>query len=246
MFLFGLQQWISPHSQFVAELVLGKIWLKVVFQLLLNLWPITGFQLDQFLHEHSIFVVLIGCIHPPYNRAIAAFSHIGPYNFPCFQKGHISLMFHLKYSLSFLVNISRSFICWMIVSAVCTSNFFQAIFLHVVQVLFITFGTHLSSSTGHSFNWMSTILFIVPKSCKRDYIYCFLWQWFPTGIASRNFSMKLTWTPISNAFVEKISSTKLYYIATKDICTTHHKESDIFFWHLNLYFVSFILTTYFS
>ena len=73
-FCLGLQHWISTPSKFVAELVLGKIWLNVVFQLLLNLWSIIGFQLDQFLLDRSIFVVLIGCIHPPYIRGIAAFS----------------------------------------------------------------------------------------------------------------------------------------------------------------------------
>ena len=36
----------------------------------------------------------------------------------------------------------------MTLSAVCTSNFLQAIFLHVVQVLFTAFGTCVSSSTG--------------------------------------------------------------------------------------------------
>ena len=51
---------------------------------------------------------------------------------------------------------------------------------------------------------------------------------------------------IKEFLLENISSTKLYYIATKDICTTHNKESDIYFRQLNLYFISFILTTYFS
>ena len=31
MFLFELEHWISPHSQLVAELVLGKIHPNVVF-----------------------------------------------------------------------------------------------------------------------------------------------------------------------------------------------------------------------
>ena len=31
MFLFELQHWISPHSQLVADLVLGKIHRNVVF-----------------------------------------------------------------------------------------------------------------------------------------------------------------------------------------------------------------------
>ena len=114
----------------------------------LKLEPIIGFQLDQFLHECSIFVVLIGCIHPPCNRDVAAFTHVGPYNFPCFQKKHISLVFRLKYFLFFFVNIARSCVSWMILSAVCTCNFLQAIFLHVVRVLFTAFRTCLMTSTG--------------------------------------------------------------------------------------------------
>ena len=31
MFLFELQQWLSPHSQLVAELVLGKIHPNEIF-----------------------------------------------------------------------------------------------------------------------------------------------------------------------------------------------------------------------
>ena len=116
--------------------------------MLLKLWPIIGFQLNQFLHKFSISVILIGCIHPLCNRSIAAFSHVGSYNFPCFQEGHISLVFQLKYFLFFFVNIARSCISQVILLAVCTSNFFQAIFLHVVWVLFTTFGTCQSSSTG--------------------------------------------------------------------------------------------------
>ena len=57
-------------------------------------------------------------------------------------------MFHLKYFLFFLINIAWSYVSQMILSAVCTSNFFQAIFLQVVRVVFTTFGTCLSSSTG--------------------------------------------------------------------------------------------------
>ena len=51
----------------------------------LKLWPIIGFQLDRFLHECSIFVVIIGSIHPPCNRGVATFSYVAPNNSPCFQ-----------------------------------------------------------------------------------------------------------------------------------------------------------------
>ena len=125
-------------------MVIGKIWLSVVFLLLLKLWLTIGFQLDQFLHESSIFVVLIGCIHPPCNRGIAAFPQGGPYNFPYFQEGHISLVLHLKYFLFFFVNITWSCVSRMILSAVGTFNFLQAIF----QVLLTTFNSCLLFSTG--------------------------------------------------------------------------------------------------
>ena len=113
--------------------------------MLLKLWPIIRLQLDQFLQECSIFVVLIGCIRSSCNRGAAVFSYVAHCNFPCFQEGHIPLVFHLKYFL--FVNIIRSYISWMILSVVCTFNLLQAIFLRVLQVLFTTFGTCLSSSS---------------------------------------------------------------------------------------------------
>ena len=116
---------------------------------------IIHFQLDPFLHECSIFVVLNGCIHPPCNRGVAVFSHVGSYNFPCFKDGYISLVFHLKYFLFSFVNIARSWVSRMTL-VVCTSNLFQAIFLHVIRVFFTAFGTCLSSSTG--FPLVSTFL----------------------------------------------------------------------------------------
>ena len=72
--------------------------------MLLKLWPIIGFQLEQFLHKCSIFGVVIGFIHPPCNGGIAAFSHIAPYNSPNFQKGNISLVFDLNNFFFFLVD----------------------------------------------------------------------------------------------------------------------------------------------
>ena len=91
-----------------------------------------------------MFVVFIGSICPPYNRGVAAFSHEAPYKSPCFQDGHIPLVFHLNYFLFFFVNnVSR-----MILLAVCTSNFFKTIFFHVVRIFFTAFHTCLSSSTG--------------------------------------------------------------------------------------------------
>ena len=92
---------MSPHSQLVAEKVLGKVGPRVVFQVLLKHWPIIGFQLDQFVHECSIFVVFIGSIRPSCNRSVAGFSHVAPYNFTCFLEGHIPLVFQLSYLLFF-------------------------------------------------------------------------------------------------------------------------------------------------
>ena len=99
-------------------------------------------------------VVFIGCILPLCNRGVAVFSQVGTENFPCFQEGYIPLVFHLKYFLFFFVNIARSYVSRMILSAICTSDFFQANFLHVTWVLFNAFGTCLSSSTSfHVVSW---------------------------------------------------------------------------------------------
>ena len=116
--------------------------------MVLKLWPIIGFQLDQFLHKCSIFGVVIGSIHPPCNGSVAALSHIAPYNSPSFQKGNIPLVFNLNYFFFFLVNSTSSSVSRMILLAVSTCNFFQAIFLCMARVLFTAFGTCLSSSIG--------------------------------------------------------------------------------------------------
>ena len=125
------------------------------FQVLLKFWPIIGFQLDQFLHECSIFVVVIGSIRPPCNRDVAALSNIAPHNSPSFQEGNIPLVFNLDYFFFFLVNSARSCVSRMILLAVCTCNFFQVIFLHVVRVRFTAFGTWLLCGV-HIFGIWST------------------------------------------------------------------------------------------
>ena len=48
----------------------------------------------------------------------------------------------------FLINSTSSCVSRMILLAVCTSNFFHAIFLCMVRVLYTAFGTCLLSSTG--------------------------------------------------------------------------------------------------
>ena len=50
--------------------------------------------------------------------------------------------------LFLFVNNAWSCVRWMILSAVCTCNFFQAIFLHMVRVLFAAFCACLSYSAG--------------------------------------------------------------------------------------------------
>ena len=113
--------------------------------MLLKLWPIIGFQFKQFLHKCSIFGVVIGSIRPPCNGGVAVFSHIAPYN-SSFQERNIPLVFDLNYF--FWKTVQSSCLSRMILLAVCTSNFFQAIFLCLFRVLFTAFGTCLSSSTG--------------------------------------------------------------------------------------------------
>ena len=46
------------------------------------------------------------------------------------------------------VGFARSCVSWVILSAVCTSSFLQAIFLHMVWDFFIAFGTCMSTSKG--------------------------------------------------------------------------------------------------
>ena len=61
---------------------------------------------------------------------------------------HIPLVFHLSYLLFFFVHTTRSYVSRMILSAVGTSNFIDAIFLHMVLVLSTSFDTCVSTSTG--------------------------------------------------------------------------------------------------
>ena len=85
---------------------------------------------------------------PSVQQGVSAFSHIPPYNSPSFKEGNIPLVFDLNYFFFFLVISTISCMSRMVLLAVCTSNFFQAIFLCMVRVLFTAFGTCLSSSTG--------------------------------------------------------------------------------------------------
>ena len=86
MFLFGQQHRISPHSQHVAGLVIGKIQSSVVVsdapETLGNHW----FQTGTISQRVFYICCIIDSVRPPCNRGVAAFSHIAPYNSPCFQE----------------------------------------------------------------------------------------------------------------------------------------------------------------
>ena len=117
--------------------MLSEIWLSAIFLGVLEILAIQ-FPLDQFLYESSIFVLLIDCICPPCNRGVHVFSHVG----------QIPSVLHLKYFFFFSVDIATFCVRQMILLAVCTSNFLQAIFLHVVRVFFTILGICQLSSTG--------------------------------------------------------------------------------------------------
>ena len=81
-------------------------------------------------------VVVIGSIRPLHHRGVAAFSHKAPYNSPCFQEGHIPIVFRIDIFFFFLVNSARSCVSRMILLAVCLKEIRCTIFLHVVRILF--------------------------------------------------------------------------------------------------------------
>ena len=103
VFLFGLQHWISPHSQFFAELVLGKIRPSEFFSGVSETLGNPSLPTESI----SLWVFYICCLHwlysppPPCNRGVAAFSHVCPYNFP-FKKNIFLLCFTSSISFSFL------------------------------------------------------------------------------------------------------------------------------------------------
>ena len=145
--MFGLQRWISPHSQPVAGLVLGKIQPSVVFsgapETLANLSLPTG--------SISPRVFYICCRHWFYLPSVwQRRSYFLPYSSLQFSllPGITHSFCFTSHFFFFFVNNASSCVSQVILSAVCTSNFFQAIFLHVVRVLFTTFGTFLSSPRG--------------------------------------------------------------------------------------------------
>ena len=165
MFLFGLQHWISPHSQPVAELVLGKIRLRVVSS-----------GAPKTLANHSFptgsispQVFYICCLDWLYLLSVQQRRYCF---LPCrslqisFLPGrrHSSCVSPQVFAFLF-VNITRSCISRMILSAVCISNLLQTIFLQVVQFLFTAFGICLLSSKG--FPVVSIFFAIeVPQGCR--------------------------------------------------------------------------------
>ena len=135
MFLFGLQHGISSHSQFVAELVLGKIQPNVVFsgapETLTNRWLPTG-----SISPRVFYICCLDWVNKPSVQQRCG------YFLPCRSKQFSLLPRRIHFScvssqvFPFLfVNNARSCVSRMILSAVCTSSFFQAIFLRVVRIL---------------------------------------------------------------------------------------------------------------
>ena len=120
-----------------------------VLLLFLEFQPIIWFQLNQFLHKSSIFVILIDCICSLCYRSVGIFAYVSTYNFPCFQENsscaspQVSLFcrFHrILFKLGDFVDSSHILFP--------SSN--------MVWVLFIAFGTCVLSSTG--FPMVSTFL----------------------------------------------------------------------------------------
>ena len=70
----------------------------------------------------------------------------------------------LLFSFLFFIDVARSWVNRMVLSAIWTSNFLQAIFLHMVRVLFISLGTYLSSSYSESYS--DKFLFFYSKNNK--------------------------------------------------------------------------------
>ena len=147
MFLFGHPK--LDLSEHVAGLVLGKIPLRVDFSGApetlashwLPTWSISPRVFD-ICYRHWFYPPT------PCKRGVAALSYVAPNNFPYFLEGHIPLVFPLTYFFFFFISNARSWVSRMILSAVCTCNFFQEILLHVFRVLFTAFRKCLSSSTG--------------------------------------------------------------------------------------------------
>ena len=125
---------ISPHSQIVAELVLVKIRPRVVFAVATKCHRLpTGSIYPQAFYT--------SCLHWLYSTSVQQrrswFLPCRSLQFPSLPgKTHFSSV-----SSQVFFFFRKHCMSWVISSAVCTSNFFQAIFLHMTQVLFTAFGT---------------------------------------------------------------------------------------------------------
>ena len=148
VFLFELQHWIALHSQLVAELELGKICPSVVFsgapETLANYSHPT-----RSISPQAFYICCFDWLYLPFvQQRHSCFLLCRSLQFSLLpRRTHSSCISPQVFPFLF-VNIARSCVSRMILSAVCSLNFHQAIFLQVVQVLFTAFGTCLLSSTG--------------------------------------------------------------------------------------------------
>ena len=114
--LFGIQHCISPLSQPVTVLVLGKIRPSVVFAGALETLAKHSLPTGSIFPRVFFICFLDWCIHLPCNRDVVVFSHVGPNNFPSFSEGHIPLVFHLKF---FRVFFCKHHKIWRLDDLVC-------------------------------------------------------------------------------------------------------------------------------
>ena len=112
----------------------------------------------------ELYICSLSCfdwIYPTYNKGVGILSHGGPYYFSSLQKVTFLLC---QYFFLLFIDVTRSWVSWMVMSAVWISDFLWAILLRMVWVLFAAFYICLSSSA--SFPVVSIFLtFKAPHRC---------------------------------------------------------------------------------
>ena len=108
---------------FILELVLGKIRPSEVFsgapETLANLLIPT-----RSISPWELYICSLDRLYPPsVQRTRSCFLPCSSYYFPCFQEGHIPLVFHFKYFFFGRVNITRSGISRMTLLADCLMSY---------------------------------------------------------------------------------------------------------------------------
>ena len=131
------------------------------FQVFLNLWPIIQFQLDQFLNENLIFILLSDCIFPLCNRGV--FSPMSDPTILLASWRDTFLVFYYKYFLFFFYRCHK--ILSKLDGLVCNlDTWFLLSKLPLSGPSFTTLGTCQLSSA--SFSEVSIFfIFEVPQSC---------------------------------------------------------------------------------